>query len=157
MFNANSTRNWVRFQVLTEASAKITGLWNLGPCSLVEIDVSEVRTASIIRAEVCNLNTEACLLQNQSSPCFIFRVSSRAIPTSTLKSSYSTSAFMGTCSNSGVLANQLHQLTAPGDDVGSPDRTLNTTASFKFHSYSPFMSTCRSNTTPWSLCCTTEI
>jgi hypothetical protein len=42
---------YVRFQVTTAAIMKFKVFWDVGPCSHVEVhDVSEVRTASIIRA-----------------------------------------------------------------------------------------------------------
>jgi hypothetical protein len=41
----------VRFQVLTAVSIKMTAFMDIAPCNLIEVaDVSEVRTASIIRA-----------------------------------------------------------------------------------------------------------
>jgi hypothetical protein len=40
----------MRFQVLTAASMKAKAFWDIELCSLVEVDVSEVLTASIIRA-----------------------------------------------------------------------------------------------------------
>jgi hypothetical protein len=40
----------VRFHVLTAASMKFRVFWNILPCSQFDIDVSEVRAASIIRA-----------------------------------------------------------------------------------------------------------
>jgi hypothetical protein len=45
----------VRFQSLTSASMKMTILWDVAPCNLVEVyDVSEVIFASIIRV-MCTL------------------------------------------------------------------------------------------------------
>jgi hypothetical protein len=39
---------FIRFQVLTAASMKVTSLfWDIAPCSLVEVDVTGVRTAFI--------------------------------------------------------------------------------------------------------------
>jgi hypothetical protein len=40
----------VRFEVLTAASMKMIVFWVVAPCSLVEIDVSEMLTAFIIKA-----------------------------------------------------------------------------------------------------------
>jgi hypothetical protein len=43
-------RQNVGFQILTAASMKMTVLWNIAPCSFVEVtDISEMHTASIIR------------------------------------------------------------------------------------------------------------
>jgi hypothetical protein len=39
--------HFVRFHVLTAASMKMTAFWDVALCSLVAIDVSEVRTAFI--------------------------------------------------------------------------------------------------------------
>jgi hypothetical protein len=46
----------VRFQVLTAEILKMAALCDAAPCCLVE-DVSEVRTASIIRAMMKAVNT----------------------------------------------------------------------------------------------------
>jgi hypothetical protein len=40
----------VRFDVLTVVGMKVTAVWDIAPCSLAEVDVSEVYTAFIIRA-----------------------------------------------------------------------------------------------------------
>jgi hypothetical protein len=41
----------VEIQVLTTSNIKITALWDVAPCSFVEVDdVLEARTVSIIRA-----------------------------------------------------------------------------------------------------------
>jgi hypothetical protein len=42
-------KDWVRFQVLTGASMKVTVFWDVVPCSNFT-DVSQVLTASINRA-----------------------------------------------------------------------------------------------------------
>jgi hypothetical protein len=47
-FIAQYKQNCVRFQVLTAASMEFRVVWDVAPCSHVE--VSELRTASIIRA-----------------------------------------------------------------------------------------------------------
>jgi hypothetical protein len=43
---------FLRFQVLTATSLKMTAYWEFAPCSLVEVDVSEVLTAPIIEAMI---------------------------------------------------------------------------------------------------------
>jgi hypothetical protein len=46
----------VRFQVLKAASMKFRVFWDVAPCSHVEVaEISEVRTASIIRAMIPQL------------------------------------------------------------------------------------------------------
>jgi hypothetical protein len=46
-----TSRFQIRFQVLTEASMKITVFWDVVPCSLVEVySRSEAVAASIVRA-----------------------------------------------------------------------------------------------------------
>jgi hypothetical protein len=42
----------VKSQVLIAANMKMTVFWVVAPCSLVEVDVSEVLAASIIRVSV---------------------------------------------------------------------------------------------------------
>jgi hypothetical protein len=40
----------VRFWVLTAENLKMTAVWDIAPCSIDEVNVSEVHTAFIIRA-----------------------------------------------------------------------------------------------------------
>jgi hypothetical protein len=66
-YDASTTVYEVGFQVLTAASIKMTGFWDITSCSLVEVDVYFwVHTVSIVRV-IANENTwryipEGCLV-----------------------------------------------------------------------------------------------
>jgi hypothetical protein len=64
----NSSRSrYVRFQVLTAAGMMFRAVfWDILPCKMMSTDVSEVRTASIIRDEYAPLKRRSTIILHGS-------------------------------------------------------------------------------------------